>query len=281
MRTPLITGKVASTTGTAPRSPAHPSTSRSRALYGRTRSRRRSRSGLATSIMTTATSVPSSSTSPSWLGNTSSPRVRKRAICATQASPSWKAVIVRLAGNVGAAERQPGQVDGEKARAVEDRRSAVGDRRRRDRGDRDRDRGGEVDPLERPDRGEPDRHPDRQPDPELAHRTTTPCPDPVARLLDPVDEPEHEQDRNRIVEPGLGLERACQLPLQGGASQEGEDRRSIRGRQNRAEQESLERREVEQPGGHQPGDQPRSRSSRRERARSRAARPAGSRRSPR
>ena len=91
---------------------------------GRESARRRwpapSASGRATTTSTRASTVPSTSTSPSWLGNTSRPSVRNSAICATHAS----AVVeggdrAACAGIVRAAERQPGEVDREEARAVQ------------------------------------------------------------------------------------------------------------------------------------------------------------------
>ena len=156
--TPLITGKVASTTGTAPRSPAQPRTSRSRALKRSKAVASAVASGRATKATTRAIRVPSTSTSPSWLGKTSKPRVRKSVIWATQARPSWKAVIVRLAGIVGAAERQPRQVHGQEAGAVDDRRAAVGEARGGDRGHRVEAGGLQVQAPEGPDRAHPHGH---------------------------------------------------------------------------------------------------------------------------
>ena len=54
----------------------------------------------------------------------------KRAIWATQPSPSWKATTVRRAGMLADAEGERGQVDGEEAGAVGDLGEAVGERRR-------------------------------------------------------------------------------------------------------------------------------------------------------
>ena len=55
-------------------------------------------SGRAIATDTNATIVASGATSPSWLGNTSSPSVKNIATWATQASPSWNANTVRRAG---------------------------------------------------------------------------------------------------------------------------------------------------------------------------------------
>ena len=93
-----ITANVASTTGTAPRSPAHPSTMRSRALKSSNAVATATDSGRATNTRTSVSTVPSTHTSPSALGKTSRPRARNIAICATQASPSWKTVTVCFAG---------------------------------------------------------------------------------------------------------------------------------------------------------------------------------------
>ncbi len=96
--TPARTGNVAKTTGVAPRSPAHPRTSRSRTSNPWKTVATRTDSGRATTTATTASAVPSSAMSPSSLGRTSNPSVKNIASCATHARPSWKVTIVRLAG---------------------------------------------------------------------------------------------------------------------------------------------------------------------------------------
>ena len=76
-----------------------------------------------------------------------------------------------------------------------------------------------------------------RPDRDLLHEQADHVEQAVARLLDPVDEPEHEQDRDRIVEPGLRLQRAGQPAPEGGGAQQGEDGRAVRGGQDRSQQE--------------------------------------------
>jgi hypothetical protein len=54
------------------------------------------------------------------------------------------------------------------------------------------------------------------------------------RALDPVDEPEDEQDRDGVVEAALALERTGEPSLQRGAPEQSEDRRSVRRGDDRA-----------------------------------------------
>jgi hypothetical protein len=105
--TPSITGNVARTTGTAPRRPAQPSSSRSRTVKRSSAVPRIVAAGRATTTRISASSVPSITTSPSWLGKTSSPSARNIEICATQASPWWKVMIVRFAGTVAVPRIRP------------------------------------------------------------------------------------------------------------------------------------------------------------------------------
>ena len=96
--TSASTGNVASTTGTAPRSPAQPSTSRSRLPKLANSVAGKTASGRATAAATSASTVPSTAMSSSWCGNTSRPRVRNIPTWATHARPWWNAVIVCWAG---------------------------------------------------------------------------------------------------------------------------------------------------------------------------------------
>ena len=89
---------MASTTGTAPRRPAQPSTIRSRVSKRSKAVLTNVAIGRATNTSAQARAVALSATSSSRLGNTSRPSATNIAICATQASPSWKTVTVRLAG---------------------------------------------------------------------------------------------------------------------------------------------------------------------------------------
>ena len=96
--TSAITGKVASTTGTAPRSPAQPSTIRSRLPSFANTVAGKTASGRATAAAISASTVPWSQMLSSWCGNTSRPSVRNMPTWATHASPWWNAVIVCWAG---------------------------------------------------------------------------------------------------------------------------------------------------------------------------------------
>ncbi len=55
-------------------------------------------SGRAAIATTNASTVPSTTTSPSCDGNTSSPSARNMTTWASQPIPEWKVTIVRLAG---------------------------------------------------------------------------------------------------------------------------------------------------------------------------------------
>ena len=96
--TSSITGKIASTTGTAPRSPAQPRNAFSGMLKPLPSVLTSVASGRATNTTTSASSVPSHATSSRSAGKTSRPSVRNIVSCATHAMPSWNAVTVRLAG---------------------------------------------------------------------------------------------------------------------------------------------------------------------------------------
>ena len=85
--TSAITGKVASTTGTAPRSPAQPRTSLSLTEKESSAVETKVATGRATNSRSSASTVPSIQTSSRRLGNTSRPRARNIVIWATQPRP--------------------------------------------------------------------------------------------------------------------------------------------------------------------------------------------------
>jgi hypothetical protein len=68
------------------------------------------------------------------------------------------------------------------------------------------------------------------------------------RLQDQFDHQQHEQDRDRVVEPRLALEGARQPQRQARTAQQREDCRPVGRGQDRPQEESLEQRELEQPG---------------------------------
>ena len=112
---------------------------------------------------------------PAATGNTSRPSVRNMPSCATQARPWWKEVIVCWAGIVRRAEHQPGEVDGEEARAVQRVGAAEGQRGRRQRGDRVEPGGRELRAPEALDREPADAEADDEADAELLRRAAPPC----------------------------------------------------------------------------------------------------------
>ena len=169
--------------------------------------------------------------------------------CATQARPSWNAVTVRLAGMSADPSMRPAEVDGEEARAVQRRGGAERERRRRQRRDRVQARRREPHARERLLCERADGEPREQADHELLGEQHEHVGQPVVGLLDPLDEPEHEQHRDRVVEARLALQGAFQAPPEPRPAQQGEHRRAVRGGHDRAEQQALEQREVEQPGG--------------------------------
>jgi hypothetical protein len=107
-------------------------------------------------------------------------------------------------GDLSAAEREAGEVDGEKAGSVENIRAAERDRRSRQGRDRVEPGADQARATEALD-GEPsDDNSDRRAHDQLAREQAEHVPDPVVRLLDPVDEADHEQHRdnsNRSEEP--------------------------------------------------------------------------------
>ena len=181
--------------------------------------------------------------------------MRNIASCATQARPSWNAVTVRLAGMFGRAQRQPGQVDREEARAA----AACPRRRTRARPSASEATGYRPG-LESRTAGTPasrasrSRTPATSPIPSCWANSHEHVGEPVAGMHDPLDEPEHEQHGDRVVEARLALERALQPLAQPGAAQQREHRGAVGRGDDRADQQALERREAEQPRGGQAGD---------------------------
>jgi hypothetical protein len=160
-----------------------------------------------------------------------------------------------LRGHPDGAEDEAGQVDGEEARAVQRVGAAVGEGGDGQRRDGIQPAGGQAHAAQAPGPGESDRQPDRQPDRQLAQEEGGHVEQPVVVLLDPVDEAEHEEHGDGIVQPRLALERARQAPLQRRGAQQREDGRAVGGREHAAEEQPVERGDVEERGGRQPGDE--------------------------
>ena len=113
-----------------------------------------------------------------------------------------------------AAKGQARQVDAEEAGAIERRGAAVGQRGNAERRDRVGSLAAQPGPSQRL-HGEPsDGEPDRQADAELPQQEHQHLRRSKVRLLDPVDEANHEEHRERIVEPGFPLEREADPPFQ-------------------------------------------------------------------
>ena len=154
----------------------------------------------------------------------------------------------------GAAEGEGGEVGGEQAGAVGDLGDPVGEGRDRDRRDRIDPVGREPDPGEGGDREAAEGDADDDPDAEFERLEADHVGDPEARHLDPFDEPDHEQQRDRVVHPGLALERAGERLLERRAAQHGEDRGRVGGGDGGAGQHPFEGPEAEDPLRRQPGD---------------------------
>jgi hypothetical protein len=87
--------KVASTIGTAPRSPAQPSRRRSRALKSLSAVDTQTATGRTTKTRSSASARPEPATSVSWRGNTRRPSTMNSVTCARNAMPSWKPTSCR------------------------------------------------------------------------------------------------------------------------------------------------------------------------------------------
>jgi hypothetical protein len=74
-------------------------------------------------------------------------------------------------------------------------------------------------------------------------------------VADHLDHHEHEHDHDRIVEPGLSLERALERLRQRHPAQQREHRRAVGGAEDRAQEQPLRQRDVQQPVGAYAGDE--------------------------
>ena len=95
---------------------------------------------------------------------------------------------------------------------------AIGERRDGQRRDRIQPGRGQPHAAQHVDRHESGQHPDEQADPELTDEQQNEVGRAIPRLGEQIDEPEHQQDRHRIIQAGLALERLRQLPRQRRAS---------------------------------------------------------------
>ena len=173
--TPLITGKVASTTGTAPRSPAQPEDQPLAGAVaiegggerrGQRPSHERDHQGDQGSVDQHVAELAREDEQPEGeeerdLGHPGEALV--------------EGGDGALGRDVGAAERQPRQVHGQEAGAVDDRRAAVGEPGGGDRGHRVEAGGLQVQAPEGPDRARPHGHAPRPGRCRARARTARPC----------------------------------------------------------------------------------------------------------
>ena len=152
------------------------------------------------------------------------------------------------------AEREAGQVDGEESRALADVGEAEGEGGGRHRGDGVEAGRRVVEPDEGPARAPADEAADDRADDQVAGELDDHVREAVAGLVDPGDQPGHEQDGDRVVQARLALERPGEPALQLRLAEDGEDRGRVGGRDGGADDQRLERAEVEQPRRRQPGD---------------------------
>ena len=142
--TSAVTGNVASTTGTAPRRPAQPEQRAARASVkpGAERDERGQRPGDHHDDEGDRRALERDVAE--LRGEHEQPEHEEHGELGQPAPcPSWKVTIVRLAGIWARAERQPGQVDGEEAGAVQRVGGAEGQRGGGQRGDRVQAGGGQ------------------------------------------------------------------------------------------------------------------------------------------
>ena len=261
-RRPRSPGTSRARPGTAPRSPAQPSTTRSRSEKPRTavRDERRQRPRDERRA-TSASTVPSTATSPSCVReHEQAEHEEHRRAARPRRGPRGRSLIVAGPGSSAAAEREPGEVDGEEARAVQ----RVGARRTRARRSR----------ATRPGRGRRSR----------AARARSACTasqptasaDRERRSPSCCDEQRTACRRGRSpgcwiqsMKPSTSRTATGSLRPASPSSVRASRRRSVEPRSSakiaapsvdgddRAEQQPLERREVEQPRRGEAGDRPR------------------------
>ena len=189
--------------------------------------------------------MPLTATDGSWEGKTSSPRVRNIATCASHPRPWWKLTTVRSAGMLAEPMIKPGEVHGEEPRAVQGVGAAVGERRDGQRRDRIQAGGCEAGAAQGVDGAVSDHDTDEQADPKLANEQDRQIGQPVARLGQQVDEAQHQQHRDGVVQARLSLECLRQLARQRRAAKQREDRRPVGRRHDRPQQQPVFDRESE------------------------------------
>ena len=134
-------------------------------------------------------------------------------------------------------DHEAGEVRGEQPRPAEDRHACVPGERDAD-DDHGRDPGrGERQPSQQPDRSDPDDDPAGDAEADLADEQQRAVREPVVIRGLPLDEPDHEDRRERVVDPALELEHRLDATAQTDASHGGEDRRGVGRRDDGSDQE--------------------------------------------
>ncbi len=148
-------------------------------------------------------------------------------------------------------DRESGEVRREQPRAAEDRHACVAGERDAD-DDHGRDPGrGERQPSQQPDRDDPDDDTAGDAEAELADEQQRAVREAVVIRGLPFDEADHEDRRERVVDPALELEHRLDPTAQADAPHRGEDRRCIGRRDDGSDQERGAPVDVERHvGGH-------------------------------
>jgi hypothetical protein len=151
-------------------------------------------------------------------------------------------------GNRAGSQDQTGQVDGEESGAFEGVRGSEGDCGRGERCDGIEPTARQSGPPEALYGQVADREPRRCADRKLPGEGPEHVEHSIVRLLDPVDEPEHEENGDRVVHAGLSFQGACEGASQRGPAKDREDGGRVGGGEDRSQQKALEGGEVEEPG---------------------------------
>ena len=238
---------VARTIGTAPRRPAHPSRSCSRALKSLNAVDRKTATGRISNTSSRARASPEAATSGSWLREDEEPEDDEHRDLGEERKPFVEADELPAIARRRAADREADEVHGQEAAAPHDVGGAERDAGGCERRDRREGADGAGEAREDPRRREREDDSDHEAEPELADDEQDEVGEPFGvGALDPCDQPERERDRHRVVPAGLGLERTREPAPDLGEAQRREDRRRVGGRDDRTEQERLEPRQVEQ-----------------------------------
>ena len=139
---------------------------------------------------------------------------------------------------------------------MQDVGAAVGQRTERERRDRIKTGGRQARMPKREHGHSRDDRADRGADSELAHEQDEEVTQAVVAVRRPVDEADHEHDRNGVVEAGLSLERSGKPSSQRRAAQYREHRGAVGRGENRAQQQTLDRRQMEQRRRGEAGNHP-------------------------